>query len=145
MHYYRIDAHAHRVDWVANGHYSGVYGLMKLVLHDILPVTLERVVVLDTDLLATVDITQLWMTHLNTDVLFALVDNQSDWYVRRTPLHTPWPARGRGVNTGVIVMNLERMRQHVPDWTSMWMNVTRACVRDYGAAMLGDQVRIDHL
>ena len=38
-----------KVAWIPNKHYSGVYGLMKLTLPKTLPETLEKVIVLDTD------------------------------------------------------------------------------------------------
>ena len=38
-----------QVSWIPNKHYSGVYGLMKLTLPKTLPESLEKVIVLDTD------------------------------------------------------------------------------------------------
>ena len=38
-----------QVAWIPNKHYSGVYGLMKLTLPKTLPASLEKVIVLDTD------------------------------------------------------------------------------------------------
>ncbi|XP_006499319.1 xylosyl- and glucuronyltransferase LARGE2 isoform X5 [Mus musculus] len=48
------------VSWIPNKHYSGLYGLMKLVLPSILPPSLARVIVLDTDVTFSSDIVELW-------------------------------------------------------------------------------------
>ncbi|CAH6788215.1 xylosyl- and glucuronyltransferase LARGE2 isoform X2 [Phodopus roborovskii] len=48
------------ISWIPNKHYSGLYGLMKLVLPSILPLSLARVIVLDTDVTFSSDIAELW-------------------------------------------------------------------------------------
>lgn len=48
------------VSWIPNKHYSGIYGLMKLVLTKTLPSDLHRVIVLDTDITFATDIAELW-------------------------------------------------------------------------------------
>lgn len=48
------------VSWIPNKHYSGIYGLMKLVLTKTLPMNLRRVIVLDTDITFATDIAELW-------------------------------------------------------------------------------------
>jgi hypothetical protein len=42
-----------------------------------------------------------------------LADNQSDWYLpgKLWKSHSPWPALGRGFNTGVILMHLDKLRR----------------------------------
>lgn len=45
---------------VPNKHYSGVYGLLKLTLPRALPSSLEKVIVLDTDVTFATDISELW-------------------------------------------------------------------------------------
>ena len=48
------------VSWIANKHYSGIYGLMKLTLTKALPSNLSKVIVLDTDITFATDIAELW-------------------------------------------------------------------------------------
>ncbi|XP_036041349.1 LARGE xylosyl- and glucuronyltransferase 2 isoform X4 [Onychomys torridus] len=48
------------ISWIPNTHYSGLYGLMKLVLPSVLPLSLARVIVLDTDVTFSSDIAELW-------------------------------------------------------------------------------------
>ena len=48
------------VTWIPNKHYSGIYGLLKLTLPKLLPGSLHKVVVLDTDVTLAADISKLW-------------------------------------------------------------------------------------
>ncbi|KAF4799145.1 hypothetical protein TURU_058128 [Turdus rufiventris] len=58
--FYDADELKSEVSWIPNKHYSGIYGLMKLVLTKTLPSNLERVIVLDTDITFATDIAELW-------------------------------------------------------------------------------------
>lgn len=58
--FYLADNVINDVSWIPNKHYSGVYGLMKLTLPKILPDSLNRVIVLDTDVTFATDIAELW-------------------------------------------------------------------------------------
>ncbi|XP_028634394.1 LARGE xylosyl- and glucuronyltransferase 2 isoform X4 [Grammomys surdaster] len=70
------------VSWIPNKHYSGLYGLMKLVLPRILPLSLARVIVLDTDVTFSSDIVELWafFGHFSGVILLWLDRlQQTDW------------------------------------------------------------------
>lgn len=129
------------VSWVPNKHYSGIYGLLKLTLPKILPQNLHKVIVLDTDVTLATDISKLWKlfsTLLPAEAL-GLVENQSDWYIpgKLWKSHSPWPALGRGFNTGVILMNLAKLR--AKNWSQLWRLVAeKDLVTMYGTS-LADQ------
>uniref|UniRef100_A0A8C9J929 LARGE xylosyl- and glucuronyltransferase 1 n=1 Tax=Panthera tigris altaica TaxID=74533 RepID=A0A8C9J929_PANTA len=109
------------VSWIPNKHYSGIYGLMKLVLTKTLPANLERVIVLDTDITFATDIAELWAVFhkFKGQQVLGLVENQSDWYLGNLwKNHRPWPALGRGYNTGVILLLLDKLRKM--KWEQMW-------------------------
>lgn len=57
---YDAQKHLISVQWVPNSHYSGVYGLVKLLIPDILPPTLNQVIALDSDLTFLCDVAELW-------------------------------------------------------------------------------------
>ncbi|XP_034500582.1 LARGE xylosyl- and glucuronyltransferase 2 isoform X5 [Ailuropoda melanoleuca] len=63
-----------QVSWIPNKHYSGLYGLMKLVLPATLPPDLARVIVLDTDVTFASDIAELWalFAHFSGVILLRL-------------------------------------------------------------------------
>ena len=81
--FYDLNSVVEQVSWIPNKHYSGVYGLLKLTLPNLLPKSLSKVIVLDTDVILATDISKLW--HLfsqrqSVGASLGLVENQSDWY-----------------------------------------------------------------
>lgn len=119
--FYDADELKSEVSWIPNKHYSGIYGLMKLVLTKTLPSNLERVIVLDTDITFATDIAELWAVFhkFKGQQVLGLVENQSDWYLGNLwKNHRPWPALGRGYNTGVILLLLDKLRKM--KWEQMW-------------------------
>ncbi|KAF5920601.1 hypothetical protein HPG69_011181 [Diceros bicornis minor] len=130
-----------QVSWIPNKHYSGLYGLMKLVLPGTLPLDLARVIVLDTDVTFASDIAELWalFAHFSDEQVIGLVENQSDWYLGNLwRNHRPWPALGRGFNTGVILLQLDRLRQ--AGWEQMWRLTATQELLTLPATSLADQV-----
>lgn len=138
--FYDAEALKPQVSWIPNKHYSGLYGLMKLVLPTVLPPDLARVIVLDTDVTFASDIAELWalFAHFSDKQLFGLVENQSDWYLGNLwKNHRPWPALGRGFNTGVILLWLGRLQQ--AGWEQMWKLTARRELLTLPATSLADQ------
>uniref|UniRef100_A0A8C4S5M5 LARGE xylosyl- and glucuronyltransferase 1 n=1 Tax=Erpetoichthys calabaricus TaxID=27687 RepID=A0A8C4S5M5_ERPCA len=128
------------VSWIPNKHYSGIYGLMKLVLTKTLPPALERVIVLDTDITFATDIAELWAVFhkFKGQQVLGLVENQSDWYLGNLwKNHRPWPALGRGFNTGVILLLLDRLRKL--KWEQMWRLTAERELMSMLSTSLADQ------
>ena len=141
VHFYLSDNVVKDVDWIPNKHYSGIYGLLKLTLPKVLPESLEKVIVLDTDLILATDISKLWVlfSEFQNQEALGLVENQSDWYIpgKLWKSHSPWPALGRGFNTGVILMDLVKLR--AKNWSQLWRLVAeKDLVTMYGTS-LADQ------
>eukprot|EP00095_Tigriopus_kingsejongensis_P005592 snap_masked-scaffold12_size759060-processed-gene-6.2 protein:Tk05592 transcript:snap_masked-scaffold12_size759060-processed-gene-6.2-mRNA-1 annotation:"glycosyltransferase-like protein large2" len=138
---YLLEAVEEDVSWIPNKHYSGIFGLLKLTLPKILPKTLQKVIVLDTDVILNTDIALLWrfFREFSTPNAIGMVENQSDWYIpgRLWKTHQPWPALGRGFNSGVILMHLERLRLH--NWSHMWRLVAEKDLTTYYTTHLADQ------
>lgn len=137
---YLVDSIVDDVSWIPNKHYSGIFGLLKLTLPKVLPSSLEKVVVLDTDVTFVSDIMELWMLFhkFNRNQSIGLVDNQSDWYLGRLwKQHKAWPALGRGFNTGVILLHLERLR--IANWEKLWRDVAKKNLITYRSTALADQ------
>ncbi|OXB72955.1 UNVERIFIED_CONTAM: hypothetical protein H355_006495 [Colinus virginianus] len=129
------------VSWIPNKHYSGIYGLMKLVLTKTLPSNLERVIVLDTDITFATDIAELWAVFhkFKGQQVLGLVENQSDWYLGNLwKNHRPWPALGRGYNTGVILLLLDKLRKM--KWEQMWRLTAERELMSMLSTSLADQV-----
>lgn len=127
------------VNWIPNKHYSGDYGLMKLILPKILPNDLEKVIVLDTDIAFATDIGDLWKQfNLFKDEAIGLVENQSNWYLGTLwKNYRPWPAIGRGFNTGVMLLRLNELRKF--DWNHLWKVIAEKELLTMLATSLADQ------
>ncbi|XP_071345931.1 xylosyl- and glucuronyltransferase LARGE2s [Trachinotus anak] len=128
------------VSWIPNKHYSGIYGLMKLTLTKALPSDLSKVIVLDTDITFATDIAELWgiFRKFTDKQVIGLVENQSDWYLGNLwKNHKPWPALGRGFNTGVILLYLERLRRI--GWEQMWRLTAERELMSMLSTSLADQ------
>nr|XP_061811239.1 xylosyl- and glucuronyltransferase LARGE2s-like [Nerophis lumbriciformis] len=129
-----------KVSWIPNTHYSGIYGLMKLTLTKALPLDLQKVIVLDTDITFATDIAELWgiFRKFTDKQVIGLVENQSDWYLGNLwKNHKPWPALGRGFNTGVILLYLERLRQI--RWEQIWRLTAERELMSMLSTSLADQ------
>lgn len=136
--YYKSAELVPHVAWIPNTHYSGVYGLLKLVLPEILDE--DKVIVLDTDVTVLTDIRRLWklFEKFGNQQVIGLVENQSDWYLKPSANSlTPWPALGRGFNTGVILMHLKRMRDI--KFYETWHETSRAILEVIPETQLADQ------
>ncbi|XP_070785080.1 xylosyl- and glucuronyltransferase LARGE1 isoform X3 [Enoplosus armatus] len=138
--FYDADELKSEVSWIPNKHYSGIYGLMKLVLTKTLLSDLQRVIVLDTDITFATDIAELWAVFhkFKGQQVLGLVENQSDWYLGNLwKNHRPWPALGRGFNTGVILLLLDRLRKL--RWEQMWRLTAERELMSMLSTSLADQ------
>ena len=127
------------VSWIPNAHYSGIFGLMKLTLPSLLAI--NKVIVMDIDVTVVSDVYDLWKLFseiIDRGRLIGLVENQSDWYLGTIwKDHNPWPAVGKGFNTGVMLMNLEAMRKS--DWSKMWQTIATITLSVHEYTALADQ------
>ncbi|XP_021257401.1 LARGE xylosyl- and glucuronyltransferase 2 isoform X2 [Numida meleagris] len=138
--FYNADDLKPEVSWIPNKHYSGIYGLMKLTLTKALPSNLSKVIVLDTDITFATDIAELWAVFgkFSEKQVIGLVENQSDWYLGNLwKNHKPWPALGRGFNTGVILLLLDRLRRL--GWEQMWRLTAEQELMSMLSTSLADQ------
>ncbi|XP_009698412.1 PREDICTED: LOW QUALITY PROTEIN: glycosyltransferase-like protein LARGE2, partial [Cariama cristata] len=128
------------VSWIPNKHYSGIYGLMKLTLTKALPSNLSKVIVLDTDITFATDIAELWAVFgkFSDKQVIGLVENQSDWYLGNLwKNHKPWPALGRGFNTGERGLLPDRLRRL--GWEQMWRLTAERELMSMLSTSLADQ------
>lgn len=138
MSYYKAEEWIPKVSWIPNKHYSGVYGLLKLILPD--AIRESKVIVLDTDVTVLNDITLLWelFNHFNQDQVLGLVENQSNWYIKPSLYSTrPWPALGRGFNSGVMLMDLQKLR--AKNFAKLWEHTAAVVLKDILETSLADQ------
>ncbi|KOC66202.1 Glycosyltransferase-like protein LARGE1 [Habropoda laboriosa] len=136
--YYKAEIWVPKVSWIPNKHYSGVYGLLKLILPDAMRE--DKVLVFDTDVTVLNDVSLLWQMFgkFANDQALGLTENQSHWYIKALSYgQRPWPALGRGFNTGVMLMHLQQLRNR--KFTSLWEAVTRRVLLHIPETSLADQ------
>lgn len=143
--FYNATEHEHDVAWIGNQHYSHQYGLLKLVFLGVLSEELDKVILLDTDMLAMGNIKVLWK-QLNElcdlkspeSPVLGLVENQSDWYLKTsTGSRIVWPAVGRGFNTGLILANLHQLK--LRGWNQLWRQTAEIELTTHLVTTLADQ------
>ena len=100
---------------------------------------LDKVIVLDTDVTFATDIAELWSCFSKMkEKALGLVENQSDWYLGKIwKKHRPWPALGRGFNTGVILMRLFALRAF--KWSQVWKMIAEKELLSMLSTSLADQ------
>lgn len=133
--FYEWRRHADEVRWVANGHYSGVYGLLKLLAPKIVA-PVARVIVLDTDLVFNADVARLWalFDRFGPGQMIGIGPNLSEWYLDP---NRGWPAPGRGYNTGLMLMDARKLRE--AGWDAIWRAELKEPLARLGRTELGDQ------
>jgi lipopolysaccharide biosynthesis glycosyltransferase len=105
---------------------------LRLLMDEVLPHDLDRVIYLDADLLVEADLSELWRQDFGNSVVLA-VRNYSRSMMRS---HLPLPdvdetarRRGRYFNSGVLVINLKRWRdEHVGSATIEYIRQNRSIV-----------------
>lgn len=138
--FYNLYLYTGEVRWIPNSHYSGIHGLMKLVFPRIIPIEVtSKLLVLDTDITVVNDIYELWSLFkaFNKKQAIGIVENQSDYYLGRNNNFNPWPAIGRGFNSGVLLYDLLTLKRR--NWPKLWSEVTKRVTLTYGPTRLADQ------
>lgn len=136
--YYKAEKWVPKVSWIPNKHYSGVYGLLKLILPDAMRE--DKVLVFDTDVTVLNDVSLLWQMFekFTSDQALGLTENQSHWYIKALSYgQRPWPALGRGFNTGVMLMHLQQLRKR--KFMSLWETVAKRVLVHIPETSLADQ------
>ncbi|CAH0560647.1 unnamed protein product [Brassicogethes aeneus] len=133
--FYDLSNFVHEVKWVPNSHYSGVYGMLKILFPKLVPYNVKKMLVFDTDLTVNSDINELWklFKNFNNKQAIGMVENESDFYLNGDV----WPAIGKGYNSGVLMYHLERLRKI--GWNKLWPEVTKKAASGHGTARLADQ------
>lgn len=136
--YYKTEKWVPKVSWIPNKHYSGVYGLLKLILPD--AIQEDKVLVFDTDVTVLNDVNLLWQMfeEFTNDQVLGLTENQSHWYIKALSYgQQPWPALGQGFNTGVMLMHLQQLRKR--KFASLWEAVAKRVLAHIPETSLADQ------
>ncbi|VDP90569.1 unnamed protein product [Echinostoma caproni] len=103
-----------QIDWIPNKHRAGIYAMLRLIITDILPSSVEKVIVLDTDTLFNYNILDLWKQ-----------------FEKFTPQQIV------GVNGGVLLLHLKKMRHNM--WSTLWLSELFYAISRQGTLYNGEQ------
>ena len=133
--FYHLENFQNLLTNVPNTHHSGIFGLSKLIVEQILPKCISRVIVLDTDIVVIDSLQDLWNLFelMGRNQFIGLVENLSDYYIER---HL-FSALGRGYNTGVMLLDLQKMR--AMKWIDVWQQENLQLQKKIGAVKQADQ------
>lgn len=136
--FYSMDDNEFKVKWVLNYHSAGLSAMIKLVIPDLLPETVEKVITVDTDMLFNHDITELWdhFEKFNSEQMLGFAWEQQSWAPDcKETVQTviPWS----GINGGLALLHLKRMRQM--NWENLWHTVERMQHFKRGYLVEGEQ------
>ncbi|VDP81182.1 unnamed protein product [Echinostoma caproni] len=98
IHFYSIELYMAQVQKFASSHYSGSRSYIKLLLPQILPPSVDKVIMLDADMLLAKSVYSLW----------GLFDQFND-------------SQGFGYNAGLILLDLNKLR--TLNWRRIWEDV----------------------
>ncbi|KAF7232190.1 hypothetical protein EG68_05547 [Paragonimus skrjabini miyazakii] len=102
-----------------SSHYSGSRSYIKLFLPDILSQSVEKVIMMDADMLMNKHICELWdqFNQFTSTQIFAMIRETAP-YFRKYLGRKYWPSLGPGYNAGLILLHLKRIRSI--NWESLW-------------------------
>ena len=97
-------------------------------------IIVSQIIVLDTDLIFNADIKELWQyfDKFNDSQAIGMAEELTAWY-----LNHGWPADKNGYNSGVMLLNLQKLRQM--DWFRLWRAELLAPIIKLDRLELADQ------
>ncbi|CAH8539045.1 unnamed protein product [Schistosoma turkestanicum] len=136
--FYSCKDHLENLQWIKSTHYSGCKPFLKLMLTEILPTHISKVIILDIDMLLNTDIIELWNHFENFNdtqsIGIGLEQNVYFQTVMQT-LESNW--EGYGYNNGVMLFDLSKLRQ--TSWNKIWISLTRDALDKQGTLITGEQ------
>ncbi|KAI6651983.1 hypothetical protein LOD99_4528 [Oopsacas minuta] len=133
--FYHLENFEHLLNYIPNSHHSGIFGLSKLIVEEILPITISKVILLDTDIVVIDSLQGLWdlFELMGRNQFIGLVENLSNYYTEKRM----FTSLGRGYNTGVMLMDLEKMR--AMKWLELWQKEHTLLQEKIGRVQQADQ------
>ncbi|CAH8648077.1 unnamed protein product [Schistosoma margrebowiei] len=136
--FYEYQHYLDKIKWVLSKRSSDIKSCLKLLLPEILPKSVKQVIVLDTCLLLNTDINELW-DHFryfkSSQMLGVTMEQNPEFEVVMKSLIKGW--RGYGYNSGVVLMDLAKLRSAV--WNHLWMSAIKFVMKATRYLSAGEQ------
>ncbi|KAF7256576.1 hypothetical protein EG68_05865 [Paragonimus skrjabini miyazakii] len=122
FHVYSAESYTSSMKRIPNRHPAGVWGMVKLMVPEIVPQSVEKVIILDTDTIFNADVEELWSHFSRFDeyqsIGMAFEQNPEDAHC--ADWHNPFMPE-KGVNGGVVLVDLVKLRKI--NWHQIWREV----------------------
>ncbi|EGT59481.1 hypothetical protein CAEBREN_08278 [Caenorhabditis brenneri] len=137
--FHNLTNYEKKVKWIPNSHYSKYYGLTKLLIPEIMSDNVGKVMYVDIDIVFRSDIFYLWQKFrdFNNQQSIGMIENLSDWYLNKDGKKSVWTARGRGFNSGIIMFDLDKLREE--NFKEKWRSVANKYLKIHGKTTMSDQ------
>nr|CAH8870916.1 unnamed protein product [Trichobilharzia regenti] len=126
------------LQWIVSRHPAGAKPFIKLLLPDVLPATINKVIIIDVDMLFNADIVELWNHFENfqgTQMIGMAVEQNPHFHFVMKKLIKEW--RGYGYNGGILLFDLFKLRSIM--WNEIWISVTAYLMGSKGYLETGEQ------
>ncbi|CAH8862959.1 unnamed protein product [Trichobilharzia szidati] len=136
--YYDVNKYEKQIHSFKSGHYSGYRSYLKLLITQILPPEVDKVILLDSDMLFNDDIVKLWklFNEFNEDQCIGIVAEQNPTFYSNMG-HKFWPNLGFGYNAGLLLIDLAKLRKR--QWDKLWMKVVFYLMKQKGRLPTAEQ------
>ncbi|CAH8648233.1 unnamed protein product [Schistosoma margrebowiei] len=111
---YEYNTYLDRLQWIVSKHPSGAKPFVKLLLPEILPSSVNKVIVLDLDMILNTNIVELW--------------NHFEKFEE---------TQGYGYNGGILLFDLSKLRLMM--WNDIWLSITVHLLQTKGYLITGEQ------
>ncbi|CAL8081043.1 unnamed protein product [Calicophoron daubneyi] len=124
---YPLEPHLDKVNWIKTGHPAGLPGFTKILVPEILPQTLRKVIVIDSDALFNEDIGNLW-AHFERFNSSQGQNSQECMDLKGCPLDQFKGKPSMGINSGLVLWDLTKARRSY--WAKLWREAVKELVAE---------------
>ncbi|VDP59843.1 unnamed protein product [Schistosoma curassoni] len=138
-HFYNCSNYLANLQWISSKHPAGAKPFLKLMLTEILPTNINKVIVLDNDILLNIDIIELWNHFENFNEIQSIgigLEQNPHFQDVMPKLESNW--EGYGYNNGVLLFDLSKIRLTL--WNELWIVITRNVLDTQGYLTTGEQI-----
>ncbi|KAH8864776.1 Glycosyltransferase-like protein LARGE [Schistosoma japonicum] len=136
--FYDCSTYLERLQWIVSKHSSGAKPFVKLLLPEILPSSVNKIIVLDIDMISNADIVELWnhFERFQETQMIGIGLEQNPYFQEvMKNLVNGWT--GYGYNGGVLLFDLSKLRLIM--WNDIWLSITEHLMKSKGYLITGEQ------
>ncbi|GMT18473.1 hypothetical protein PFISCL1PPCAC_9770, partial [Pristionchus fissidentatus] len=133
---YDLTSSHDRIKFIPTAHRAGNMGYLRMFAHDLLPLYVEKVILLDTDTMVLEDLAVMHSYFAIMDRKGAIFGASGDMY-KRYEIRTKLPRKKFGPNVGIVMLDIKRMRE--TPWNDLWKEETLRLIHKYGPPTASEQ------